>query len=188
MKKILVLLATGFEEIEALSVVNVLRRANVSCDMGTLDSDYVKGTHNIEIKSDVNINNIDIDEYDGVVLPGGLPGAYNLRDSKKVREIVQKLNNDKKIIGAICAAPEALESFDILNGKKCTSYPGFIQEKNNVEYIENEMVVEDENIITSRGPATAIEFALEILRKLGYEKEYKEIKEGMLVNFYNEFK
>lgn len=188
MKKILVLLATGFEEIEALSVVNVLRRANVSCDMGTLDSDYVKGTHNIEIKSDVNINNIDIDEYDGVVLPGGLPGAYNLRDSKKVREIVQKLNNDKKIIGAICAAPEALESFNILNGKKCTSYPGFIQDKNNVEYIENEIVVEDENIITSRGPATAIEFALEILRKLGYEKEYKEIKEGMLVNFYNEFK
>ncbi|WP_250675223.1 DJ-1 family glyoxalase III [Paraclostridium ghonii] len=188
MKKILVLLATGFEEIEALSVVNVLRRANVSCDMGTLDSDYVKGTHNIEVKSDVNINNIDIDEYDGVVLPGGLPGAYNLRDSKKVREIVQKLNNDKKIIGAICAAPEALESFDILNGKKCTSYPGFIQDKNNVEYIENDIVVEDENIITSRGPATAIEFALEILRKLGYEKEYKEIKEGMLVNFYNEFK
>lgn len=188
MKKILVLLATGFEEIEALSVVNVLRRANVICDMGTLDRDYVKGTHNIEIKSDVNINNIDIDEYDGVVLPGGLPGAYNLRDSKKVREIVQKLNNDKKIIGAICAAPEALESFDILNGKKCTSYPGFIQDKNNVEYIENDIVVEDENIITSRGPATAIEFALEILRKLGYEKEYKEIKEGMLVNFYNEFK
>ena len=188
MKKILVLLATGFEEIEALSVVDVLRRANVSCDMGTLDTDYVKGTHNIEIKSNVNINNIDIDEYDGVVLPGGLPGAYNLRDSKKVREIVQKLNNDKKIIAAICAAPEALESFNILNGKKCTSYPGFIQDKNNVEYIENEIVVEDGNIITSRGPATAIEFSLAILRKLGYEEEYKEIKEGMLVNFYNEFK
>lgn len=188
MKKILVLLATGFEEIEALSVVDVLRRANVSCDMGTLDTDYVKGTHNIEIKSDVNINNIDIDEYDGVVLPGGLPGAYNLRDSKKVREIVQKLNNNRKIIAAICAAPEALESFNILNGKKCTSYPGFIQDKNNVEYIENELVVEDGNIITSRGPATAIEFSLAILRKLGCEEEYKEIKEGMLVNFYNEFK
>lgn len=188
MKKILVLLAPGFEEIEALTVVDVLRRANVSCDMGTIDTEYVKGTHNVEIKSDVNINDIDISKYDGVVLPGGLPGAYNLRDSKKVREIVQKLNDDKKIIAAICAAPEALESFNILNGKKCTSYPGFIQNKDNVEYIENKIVVEDENIITSRGPATAIEFSLSILRKLGFEEEYKEIKEGMLVNFYNEFK
>lgn len=188
MKKVLVLLANGFEEIEALSVVNVLRRAQVICQMGSLGTEYVKGTHNIEVKSDVNINDININEYDGVVLPGGLPGAYNLRDSEKVREIVQKFNNDGKIIAAICAAPEALESFNILNGKKCTSYPEFIKDKSNLNYIENQIVVEDGNIITSRGPATAIEFSLAILKKLGYKKEYEEIKKGMLVNFYNEFK
>ena len=184
MKKVLVLLADGFEEIEALSVVDVLRRANITCHMGSLDNEYVKGTHNIEVKSDVNINYIDINDYDGVVLPGGLPGAYNLRDNKRVKEIVQKLNNDKKIVAAICAAPEALESFNILNGKKCTSYPGFIKDKGKLEYIEDACIVEDENIITSRGPATALEFSLSILRKLGYEKEYEEIKEGMLVKFY----
>ena len=188
MKKVLVLLANGFEEIEALSVVDVLRRAKVTCHMGSLDTEYVKGTHNIEVKSDVNINNTDIDEYDGIVLPGGLPGAYNLRDSEIVREIVKRFNNDGKIIAAICAAPEALESFNILNGKKCTSYPGFIQDKSKLEYIENEMVVEDGNIITSKGPATAIEFSLSILKKLGYEEEYQEIKEGMMVNFYNKIK
>ena len=188
MKKVLVLLADGFEEIEALSVVDVLRRAQVVCHMGSLGSEYVKGTHNIEVKSDVNINDIDINEYDGVVLPGGLPGAYNLRDSKKVREIVQKLNDCGKIVAAICAAPEALESFNILSGKKCTSYPGFIQDKSSLKYIEDEVVVEDENIITSRGPATALEFSLAILKKLGYKKEYEDIKEGMLVNFYNQNK
>jgi protein deglycase len=188
MKKILVLLADGFEEIEALTVVDVLRRANVECDMCSLSNDYVTGTHNIQVKADINIKNIDIDKYDGIVLPGGLPGAYNLRDSKEVKEIVLNFNENKKIIAAICAAPEALESFNILNNKKCTSYPGFIKNKENVDYIEDKMVVEDGNIITSRGPATAIEFSLFILKKLGYENEYKEIKEGMLVNFYNSFK
>lgn len=188
MKKILVLLADGFEEIEALTVVDVLRRADVKCDMCSMDNDYVKGTHNIQVKADVNINTIDISEYDGVVLPGGLPGAYNLRDNQKVNELVQNFNEDKKIIAAICAAPEALESFGILENKKCTSYPGFIKYKNKLDYIEDKVVVEDSNIITSRGPATAIEFSLSILKKLGYEDKYMEIKEDMMVNFYNSCK
>ncbi|MEG2789474.1 MAG: DJ-1/PfpI family protein [Romboutsia sp.] len=187
MKKILVLLADGFEEVEALTIVDVLRRGNVNCDMCSIGSDYVKGAHNIEIKSDVNIDNINIDEYCGVALPGGLPGAYNLRDSKSVEKLVQKFNNEKKIIAAICAAPEALESFGILENKKCTSYPGFIKNKDKVNYIENQVVVEDDNIITSRGPATSIEFSLAILKKLGYEDLYLQVKEEMLVNFYNRY-
>ncbi|MGL5756859.1 MAG: DJ-1 family glyoxalase III [Paraclostridium sp.] len=188
MKKMLVLLADGFEEVEALTVVDVLRRVNVNCDMCSIDSEYVKGAHNIEIKSDVNIDNINLNEYDGVVLPGGLPGAYNLRDSKNVEKLVKKFNNDKKIIAAICAAPEALESFGILENKNCTSYPGFIKNKDKVNYIEDKVVVEDDNIITSRGPATAIEFGLAILKKLGYEDLYLKVKEGMLVDFYNNCK
>ena len=183
MKKVLVMLAEGFEEIEAISVVDVLRRANIICDMCSINKEYVKGTHNILIKADCCIDDINAKEYDAIVLPGGLPGATNLKD-KRVKSFVEELNEDKKIVAAICAAPETLEEFGVLKGKKCTSYPGFIKNRKSVTYIED-VVVRDENIITSRGPATAIEFSIELVKALGYEKEAKDIKEGMMVNFYN---
>lgn len=186
MKKILVLLADGFEEIEAISVVDVLRRANVECKMCSIEGEYVRGTHDIMIKSDCNIKDINSEDYDGVVLPGGLPGATNLKIDC-VKDLVIKMNKDKKIIAAICAAPETLEYFNLLEGKKCTSYPGFIQDKDKVNYVEDEVVVIDDNIITSRGPSTAIEFALTILEELGNINEMEDIREGMLVNFYNKF-
>ena len=186
MKKVLVLLADGFEEVEAISVVDVLRRANVDCKLCSIEDEYVRGTHNITIKSDCNIKDIDINDYDGVVLPGGLPGAENLKVDS-VKNLINKMNENKKIIAAICAAPETLEYFNILEGRRCTSYPGFIQNKEKVNYVENEAVVIDDNIITSRGPATALVFALAILQKLGYINELEDIKEGMLINFYNKF-
>lgn len=186
MKKILVLLADGFEEIEALSVVDVLRRGNIDCKMCSIEDEYVRGTHDIVVKSDCNIKDINPEEFDGVVLPGGLPGAENL-NTDCVKDLVIKMNDAKKIVAAICAAPETLEYFHILEGKKCTSYPGFIQEKDKVKYIENETVVVDDNIITSRGPATALAFSLTILEELGCINEVEDIKEGMLVNFYNKF-
>lgn len=186
MKKVLVLLADGFEEIEALSVVDVLRRSKVDCKMCSIEDEYVRGTHDIIIKSDCNIKDINTEDYHGVVLPGGLPGAENLK-SDCVKELIIKMNEKKKIIAAICAAPETLEYFNILEGKKCTSYPGFIKDKDKVDYIEDEIVVIDDNIITSRGPATALDFAISILAQLGCINEVEDIKEGMLVNFYNKF-
>lgn len=186
MKKVLVLLADGFEEVEALSVVDVLRRGNVDCKMCSIEDEYVRGTHDIIIKSDCKINDIDCEEYDAVVLPGGLPGAENLKVNS-VKNLITKMNDNKKIIAAICAAPETLEYFNILEGKRCTSYPGFIKDKEKVNYIEDELVVVDDNIITSRGPATALTFSLTILEELGCINEVEDIKEGMLVNFYNKF-
>lgn len=186
MKKVLVLLADGFEEVEALSVVDVLRRGNIDCKMCSIEDEYVRGTHDIIIKSDCNIKDIYPEDYDGVVLPGGLPGAENLK-ADSVKELVTKMNEKKKIVAAICAAPETLEYFNILEGKKCTSYPGFIQEKDKVNYVEDKTVVVDGNIITSRGPATALVFALSILEELGCINELEDIKEGMLINFYNKF-
>lgn len=183
MKKVLVMLADGFEEIEAVSVVDVLRRANVVCDMCSIKKEYVRGTHDIVLKSDCSIDDINVNEYDAIVLPGGLPGATNLKD-ERVKDFVQKLHKSGKIVAAICAAPETLEEFEVLKNRKCTSYPGFIKDKCSVSYVE-EIVVRDENIITSRGPATAIEFSLELLKALGYEEKAKEIREEMLVNFYN---
>lgn len=183
MKKVLVMLAEGFEEIEAISVVDVLRRGNIVCDMCSIDKESVMGAHNILIKSDCYIDDINALEYDAIVLPGGLPGATNLKD-KRVAKFAKELNENGKIVAAICAAPETLEVFGILKGKKCTSYPGFITNRDEVTYIEDVVVV-DGNIITSRGPATSISFALTIMKELGYEKEAEEIKEGMMVNFYN---
>ena len=187
MKKVLVLLADGFEEIEALSVIDVLRRANIVCELCSIEGEYVRGTHDIIIKSDSNINEINKDEYDAVVLPGGLPGAHNLK-LDIVKKLVLDFNNKEKIVAAICAAPETLEHFGILDDKKSTSYPGFVKDRAKVNYIEDQLVVVDKNIITSRGPATALVFALEILKVLGYEKGENDIKEGMMINFYNRIK
>ena len=186
MKKVLVLLADGFEEIEALSVVDVLRRGNVDCKICSIEGEYVRGTHDIIVKSDCNIKDIEDSEYDAVVLPGGLPGAHNLK-ADSVKNLITKMNDKNKIVAAICAAPGTLEYFGILDGKKCTSYPGCIENTETVNYIEDELVVVDKNIITSRGPATALVFALTILKELGYINEMEDIEEGMLVNLYNKY-
>lgn len=183
MKKILVFLADGFEEIEALSVVDVLRRAGLKCDLCSIKDEYVRGTHDIIVKSDCRIDDVNQDDYDAIVLPGGLPGADNLLD-KRVKEMALKFNNEGKIVAAICAAPQTLEAFGLLDDKKCTSYPGFIKGRDKVNYLEDQIVVVDKNIITSRGPATALEFAFKILEELEYTEKAKTIKEEMLVNFY----
>ena len=185
MKKVLVFLADGFEEIEALSVVDVLRRASLKCDLCSIKDEFVRGTHNIIIQSDCIIDNINQDEYDAIVLPGGLPGADNLLD-KRVKDMAIKFNNEGKIVAAICAAPQTLEAFGILDDRKCTSYPGFIKGRDKVNYLEDQIVVTDKNIITSRGPATALEFAFRILEDLGYNEKAKQIKQDMLVDFYVE--
>ena len=126
MKKVLVFLADGFEEIEALSVVDVMRRADLKCDLCSIKDEYVRGTHNIIVKSDCIIDDVNQDEYDAIVLPGGLPGADNLLD-ERVKNMALKLNSEGKIVAAICAAPQTLEAFGLLDDKKCTSYPGFIK-------------------------------------------------------------
>ena len=97
-----------------------------------------------------------------------------------------KFNNEGKIVAAICAAPQTLEAFGLLDDKKCTSYPGFIKGRDKVNYLEDQIVVADKNIITSRGPATALEFAFKILEELGYSEKSKQIKQDMLVDFYVE--
>lgn len=183
MKKVLVFLAEGFEEIEALSVVDVLRRADIKCDMCALQGEYVKGAHDIVVKSDKNILDEDLYSYDAIVLPGGMPGALNLKDNLRVIELVKEFYANGKIVAAICAAPIVLHEADIINGRNVTSYPGFNEKMGNCIYKEEE-VVTDFNIITSRGPATALSFAYEILNKLGKEEKAEELKESMLYSAY----
>mgnify|MGYP001076531583 CR=1 FL=1 len=168
MKKVAVMLDDGFEEIEALTVVDIIRRANITCDMFSVSSMEVKGAHDIVVKADKLISE-EVKEYDVIVLPGGMPGATNLRDNEEVIDLVKWFNDNKKIVAAICAAPIVLGKAGIIEGKKVTSYPGFEDELVKGSYLEEHVVV-DGNIITSRGPATAMLFAYKILELLQCDK------------------
>ena len=177
--KVAVLLAEGFETIEALTTVDILRRAGVECHTFATKNQEVTTSHHITLKAD-KVFNEEIKEYDMVVLPGGMPGAVNLRDDEKVNEVVKQFYNEDKIVAAICAGPITFGKLGIVNGKNVTCYPGFEDELKGCNYKE-ELVVTDGNIITGRGPAAAVQFAFEILKHTKPEK-VEEIKKGMLFN------
>ena len=155
----------GFEEVEGLTVVDMLRRLGIDCDI-VGKKDYVSGSHNITVKSDRLLAEIMEEDYDAIILPGGLPGATNLRDDERVIDILKQMNKRKKIVAAICAAPIVLERAGLLEGKEFTAYPGF-EEKIRGGKFKELFVVRDENIITSRGPATSMEFAFSVAEALG---------------------
>ncbi|MGL5244025.1 MAG: DJ-1 family glyoxalase III, partial [Sarcina sp.] len=179
MKKVLILLAEGFEILEALSVVDVCVRAGITCHTCSIASKEVKSSHGITIISDKVFDECELLSYDALVLPGGMPGSTNLRDNIRVLELVREYNSAGRIVAAVCAAPIVLAEAGIVSGKKITSYPGFESQLGNCIYVTDEIVVVDENIITSRGPGTSLEFALEIIKQLGFIKEAESIKEGM---------
>ena len=176
--KVAVLLANGFETLEGLTVVDILRRAEVECNTFALEGTEVTTSHNIVVKADKNIMDEEIKDYDFIVLPGGMPGSTNLRDNKRVIELIKEFNEKQKWVCAICAGPIALGKAGISQGKNITCYPGFEDQLGNCNY-KDELVVVDGNIITGRGPAAAIPFAFEILSKISEEKADK-VKKAML--------
>jgi len=184
MNKVLVPLASGFEEIEAVSIIDVLRRANIEVLVASLDEDAtVKGANGICIVTDLHVESVNSDELDMIVLPGGIEGTYKLAEDKNVIKILQEMDAKGKNIGAICAAPFALNKAGVLK-KNYTCYPSFEEHIKLDGYMADKaMVIQDENIMTSRGPATAICFALEIVKKLSGEETYSELKGGLLADF-----
>lgn len=179
--KVLLFLADGFEEVEALTVVDYLRRMDIIVETVSItEEERVKGAHDIIVVADTNISKIsDISSYDGLVIPGGLPGATNLRDNQRVIEIVKEVNKKDKLTAAICAGPIVLERAGIIKDKKVTSYPGFEDQLEGANYIE-ENVVRDGSIITARGPALAVDFAIEIVDYLLGENKVVELKKDIL--------
>ena len=182
MKKIAVMFADGFEEIEALGTVDILRRAGVTCDIVSIQKETVTGAHGIKIQSDKIISE-DIKNYDMIVCPGGLPGAEYLSECELLIETIKEFDKrTDKYIAAICASPAVvLSKSGVVDSKNITCYPtnDFKNMLSNSNYKDDNVVV-DGNIITSRGPATALEFAYKILEVLGYD--YNKIMEDMLYN------
>ena len=173
MKKVVVFLAEGFEEIEALTVVDLLRRGNIEVDtMSTKGNKFVTGRTNITVVADYNIDEKEMYEYDALVLPGGLPGTKNLMENKIICDTILKFNDEKKLISAICAAPTVFGKLGVLEGKKACCYPSFEKELLGAKVSSDSVCVED-NIITSKGIGTAIEFALSIIEYL-QDKEVSE--------------
>lgn len=182
MKSVAVFLAEGFEETEALATVDVLRRAGIQCDTISIKDEMVKGAHNIVVKADKIIGD-DIENYDMVVCPGGLPGAEYLAKNDKVIDVIRKFNKmENKYIAAICASPATvLSAAGIEENRYITSYPGdeFERLLDKSNYVE-ELVVVDGNLITSRGPATTLLFAYKLVDILGGDSN--SLKDGMLWN------
>lgn len=179
--KVLVFLAEGFEEVEALTTVDYLRRADIGVDTVSITEDKtVKGAHDIIVTADKTISDLkSVDGYNGVVIPGGMPGATNLRDNRSVIDIVKQLNEKEKLVAAICAGPIVLKEAGIINDKEITSYPGFEDQLEGCKYCE-EAVVRDGNIITARGPSIAADFAIEIIRYLMGKDKIAQLKKEIL--------
>ncbi len=196
MKSVAILLAEGFEEIEALATYDIIKRAGFVCHLVGLEEEYVRSCHDLVVKVDKVLdshdfgeiellkskNNIqDLEDYDMIVLPGGMPGATNLADNKDVIKALQSFDKQKeKYIAAICASPAiVLTRAGIDKDRTITCYPGMESHLDNANFVE-ELVVREGDLVTSRGPATSFLFAYTLVDLLGGNSE--NLKEGMLWN------
>ena len=179
MKKVLVFLADGFEECEGLIVVDILRRAGAAVTtVSAMDCRRICSTHEIELYADVMAADVDVSEYDAVVLPGGIPGTPNLAANPIVTDTCVQFAAEGKLVAAICAAPGILGSLGLLHGKKATVYPGMEDTLIGAQPTAGEVVV-DGNIVTSRGMGTAIPFALTLVAQLFDETFARELADGI---------
>lgn len=174
-----VMLADGFEEIEALTVVDVLRRAGIDVQTVSIsNSKTVTGSHRISVISDLTLSDADLDNSEMIVLPGGMPGTNNLYNCRELERSIAHRAENNKWIAAICAAPMILGKRGYLKGHEAICYPGFEKDLNGAT-IKNQKVVISKNIITSKGPGTALDFALAIVSVLRDENTAKKLRAGM---------
>lgn len=174
-------LAQGFEEIEAITTVDMLRRAKVEVVTACVDGDShnkVEGAHGISVLADVRADQVDFENIEGVILPGGMPGTVNLEMSGQVQKAIDFCTEHGLYVFAICAAPQILGHKGLLEGKKATCYPGFETELKGAE-LSTLPAVKDGKVITAKGPGATVEFAAEIITELKGEKTANELKESM---------
>ena len=177
-----VFLAKGFEELEALAPVDVLRRAGVEVKLVGVTGKQVRGSHGIAVSCDITIDNASFDELDGIILPGGLPGTTNLEVDKTVQSFIDYAAQNGKVIGAICAAPSILGHKGLLQGKNAVCYTGFEKELTGAHVLDRP-AVRDGNIVTGWGAGGAVDFALAYLEAISENVELaKKIARQMRYN------
>jgi 4-methyl-5(b-hydroxyethyl)-thiazole monophosphate biosynthesis len=179
MARACVILAEGFEELEAVTIVDVLRRAQVDARMASLGARTVTGSHGITLTADCSLAEAAAEPWELVVLPGGMPGAARLRDSSEVQALLRAQDARGGRIAAICAAPIALAAAGLLAERRATSYPAFAAELGCRSYVEEPVVV-DGRVVTSRGPSTALAFALVLVRELCGAAKAEAVAKAML--------
>jgi 4-methyl-5(b-hydroxyethyl)-thiazole monophosphate biosynthesis len=182
MKKIIAVhLADGFEEIEAVTIIDVLRRADLEVSVVSITRKLeVLGAHQLKVIADVLFEDVNYEKVDMIVLPGGMPGATNLDAHPELKEQIKQFNYDNKALAAICAAPLVYGNLGILNAKKAVCYPGFEKYLKGAEVLSIP-VVESGNIITGRGVGAALEFALKIVEKQVSSEKAAQLAKQMLV-------
>ena len=180
MSKLGIFMADGCEEIEGLTVVDLVRRAGIEIEMISVSGEKnVTGSHKIAFQTDVSKADADFASYDGIVLPGGMPGTTHLMEDETVNRVIKEFAQDGKLVAAICAAPSVLGNAGLLEGKTATCYPGVEGKLTGANFVTNS-VAKDGNIITSRGMGTAIDFAAALIARLQDEKKAEEIKASII--------
>ncbi len=180
MAKTAIFLANGFEEIEGLTVVDILRRAKIDITMVSITgSKAVEGSHGIKLEADDTIENFDFDGVDMIILPGGMPGTKNLDACASLKAKIEEFNNEGKMLAAICAAPTVYGKMGLLKGKKACCYPGCEGDLIGAN-VSTDEVSKDGNIITSRGMGTAIPFALAILEHFNGKEAAEQMAQAIV--------
>jgi 4-methyl-5(b-hydroxyethyl)-thiazole monophosphate biosynthesis len=174
-----IIIGTGFEEIEALTVCDILRRGGVDLSLAGVGGRHIKGGHGIEIFTDLEVSDIKTEKAKMLIIPGGLKGVENIENSAECSEIIKKAADEGVALAAICAGPRALAKLGLLNGKRITCYPGMEDEMTGALVDSTQKAVKDENIITGKAAGAAADFAFEILKTLKGGDIASKIKAGM---------
>lgn len=179
MKSVLVPLAQGSEELEAVTVLNILRRAGIEAVSASLDGQPIRGSRGTMLIPDTSLDEALKRNFDMVVLPGGQPGTNNLKADARIIKLVQRMATEGRYVSAICAAPSVLATAGLLDGKRATSFPGSLDAFHKVSR-QPQAVVEDGKLITSRGPGTAMDFALTLVERLTGKTKRDEVESGLV--------
>jgi 4-methyl-5(b-hydroxyethyl)-thiazole monophosphate biosynthesis len=180
MARVLVPLAQGCEELEAVTITDLLTRAGIDVVTAGLNDQPVKASRGITLVPDTRLDDVVADDFDMIVLPGGLPGADHLDADPRIHDMLKQLHEKGKYTAAICAAPKVLAAAGLLNGRRATSYPGVLDNMILPEVdVQPEAVVNDDRVITSRGPGTAMDFTLELIEQLQGKEIRDEVERGL---------
>ncbi|MDP2833316.1 MAG: DJ-1/PfpI family protein [Pseudomonadota bacterium] len=181
MKSVLIPLAPGFEDLEAVTLSDLLRRAGIEVVIAGLHVGLIEGSRGVRIQPDATLDEVLTRDFDMIALPGGMPGAEHLKNDARVQALLRRLGGAGKYTAAICAAPIALAQAGLLDGKRATSYPGFVEKLGlpNTTCLKDPVVV-DGKVATSRGPGTAMDFALTLIELLVGKPTRDQVEAGLV--------